>query len=184
MIYLSRLMFLSLLIFNCIYGGDLSSQHVSPPYVEMAGKIRSEIAQMLAKRYNMKIFGISGGMADCVNMLGLDFQIQGPLPKEQLRRILIESVHELLEAVNSNQQIRPFLKNYPFTEKEIITTLFVIDKNRENVFDPEILVASSYHGRLIFNTKDKAVKYGYKQEIKEDYETALKIVLEENKKQH
>lgn len=163
------------------YEKKKNTKYCSPPYVEMASKIRSEIAQKLAKRHSMKISGISGGMADCVNMLGLDFQIQGPLTKDELRRILINSVLELLKAINENEEIRPFLKNYPFTEKEIIITLFVKDKSGGNIFDPEIAVASSWHGTMNYNTNDKENMYVYKQKIKEDYETALKIVQEESK---
>ncbi|HEV8052733.1 MAG TPA: hypothetical protein VGP47_09570 [Parachlamydiaceae bacterium] len=148
----------------------------------MASKIRGATAHKLAKRYNMRISGITGGMADCVNLLGLDFQIQGPLSKEQLRRILIDSVQELLNAVNLDDQIRPFLKNYPFTEKQIIITLFIKDKNGNDVYDPEIAVASSWHGTINYNTDDKDNKYVYKQKIKEDYQTALKIINDENKK--
>ncbi|HEV8052861.1 MAG TPA: hypothetical protein VGP47_10235 [Parachlamydiaceae bacterium] len=181
MIYLLRGFLLCLIFYNCL-SCNSSSQHISPPYVEMAAKIRSEVAHKLAKRHNMRIFGLGGGMADCVNFLGLDFQIQGPLSKEQLRRILIDSVQELLKAVNSDEQIRPFLKNYPFTEKEIMITLFVIDKRGENIYDPQIAVATSGQGTMSYNTDDKDNKFVYKQKIKEDYQTALKIINDENKK--
>lgn len=180
-IYFCHILFAAIILSNCMYGCNSNSKHISPPYVEMASKIRSEIAQKLAKRYNMKIFGIGGGMADCVNFLGLDFQIRGPLTKEQLRRILIDSVQELLNAINENEQIRPYLKNYPFTEKEISITLFIKDPNGNKIYDPEIGIASAGQGTMYYYTDDKENLYVYKQEIEEDYETALKIVLEEKK---
>lgn len=178
-----RMVFIAIFLSNCIFGCNSKPKHISPPYVEMASKIRGTTAQKLAKRHNMNIFGIGGGMADCVNFLGLDFLIQGPLSKEQLRRILIDSVQELLKAVNGNEEIRPYLKNYPFTEREISVTLFIKDPNGKKIYDPEIGVASAGQGTIYYYTDDKENMYVYKQEIKEDYETALKIVQEENKKQ-
>ncbi len=71
--------------------------------------------------------------------------------------------------------MRPFLKNYPFTCKEI----FVVDKSRNSVRDPDFMLVAETRGKIRFKTKDKDVKFGYKTEIEEDYETALKIVQNE-----
>ena len=114
--------------------------------------------------------------------MGLSFQIRGSLSKERLRIIIIDCVEEFLTLINANEQLRPHLKNYPFTTKEIEIEIFVVDATGRNVYDPEIMLASSYSGKIWYETVDKDAKFGYKTSTSEDYETALKIVREGLKK--
>lgn len=46
------------------------------------------------------------------------------------------------------------------------------------VNDPDFMIASSSDGTVYYYSKDKNLKYGYTQEIEEDYQTALRIVRE------
>lgn len=157
-----------------------NTQYVSPEYVGMAQKIRAEMAKNLSNRHHMQVIGISGGMMGTVNILGLDFQIPGPLTKDKLRKILIDCVEEFLVAINADEKLRPFLKNYPFTEKEIEIVIFVSDKNGRELYDPDISVASAVDGKIYFNTVDKNKPKGpYKEWFEEDYETAKAIVQKE-----
>lgn len=156
----------------------MRNNYSSPEYVVISEKILSDIAITLSKRHKMSFFGDVGGMARCVNLLGLVFQIPGPLSKNQLREILIDCVEELLNAINTNEKLRPYLKNYPFTAKEVEIKLFIIDQKGEDIYDPEIDVAAAHNGILRFTTTDKNNTFVYKSQIKEDYETALKIVKE------
>jgi hypothetical protein len=149
----------------------------SDDYAEMAYKIRNKVAENLSKRYNMKVIGLGGGMADAVNIVGIHFQIVGPLPKEELRRILVNSVKELLDGLNNDEKIRPYLKKYPFTSEGTNIAIFVVDKDGMDVFHPNIDVAGVYYsGKLHFNTTDRDNRFEYKTEEEESYEEALEIV--------
>lgn len=177
-IYILLLLFL---IFAC---GTyfMSNRHTPSDYVIMAHQIRTDIAEKLSKRYNMQVVGVGGGMAGSVNVIGLSFQILGPLSKEKLREILVDCVEEFLAPINANENIRPFLKNYPFTEKEIVITIFIVDASGRNVYDPDVVVATAFNGKIWYYTEDKDNKFRYKQKIQEDYQTALKIVREAKQK--
>lgn len=168
---------------NFTYGiSFVNNQYVPADYVVRADKITEEVKALLSKRYKMQVVGITGGMADCVNVLGLSFQINGPIPKNVLREMLVDCVEEFLVPINADEKLRPFLKNYPFTAKEIDIAIFIKDKNGNRLYDPEISVASAHYGKVYFNTVDKNnTMNGYKEWMEEDYETARKIV-EENKK--
>ncbi|MEI8124351.1 MAG: hypothetical protein WCG42_01190 [Parachlamydiaceae bacterium] len=172
------------LIFTILVCGTyfMSNRHTPSKYVIMAHQIRTDVAEKLSKRYNMRVIGVRGGMAGSVNVIGLSFQILGPLSKEKLREILVDCVEEFLASINANEQIRPFLKNYPFTEKEIDITIFVVDASGRNVYDPDVLVATAFIGKIWYNTEDKDNEFKYKQEMEEDYQTALKIVRETKQK--
>ena len=162
---------------SSIYGVKfVNNQYVPADYIVMANQITEAVKAKLTKRYNMRVIGVTGGMADCVNALGLSFQIRGPLTRENLRTILVDCVEEFLTPINANENLRPFLKIHPFPPNRIMITLYVIDNTGKEVYDPEIAVASASSGKIWYNTLDKNAKFGYKQEIEESYETALKIV--------
>lgn len=177
-IYILSLLFIT---FAC---GAYFMRNRHPPsnYVILTHQIRSDVAEKLSKRYNMKVRGVTGGMAGSVNVIGLSFQILGPLSKEKLREILVDCVEEFLAPINTSEKIRPYLKNYPFTEKEIEITIFVVDASGRNLYDPEIVVATAFNGKIWYYTEDKDNEFGYKQKIQENYQTALKIVREAKQK--
>ncbi len=83
-----------------------------------------------------------------VKLLGLDFQVRGPLLREEIRKILIESVHDFLVYVNSDAAVRPYLENYPFEIKNVEITLFFIDAQGLELDDPYIGIAGISRGRL------------------------------------
>ncbi|HEV8052732.1 MAG TPA: hypothetical protein VGP47_09565 [Parachlamydiaceae bacterium] len=159
----------------------MNNQYIPAYYVIMAKEISAKVQKTLSDRYKMKILGVKSGLADCVNVLGLSFQIQGPLSKEELRVVLVGSVEEFLTQINSNLELRPFLKNYPFTTNEITITIFIKDKNGQSLYHPDISLAYSSTGEISFNTVDKNNIYGYESRERETYSTALVIVKDTNK---
>lgn len=178
-----KIYFLLMSLFSFLYhpNKNMDNEYVPAEYVVIAQEIRANMAKKLSKRHKMRVIGMTGGLADCVNILGLSFQIQGPLAKEQLREILIDCVEEFLAIINSNERLRPNLKNYPFSPKEIEITLFVIGRNEEDIFDPFIGVAYTTGGKLVYNTVDKDDTFSYKSEAEESYEEALNIVKSRKK---
>ena len=173
----------SLFLSTSIYGVKfVNNQYVPADYIVMADQITEVVKDKLIKRYNMRVIGVAGGMADCVNLVGLSFQIRRPLSKERLREIIVDSVEEFLTSINKNERLRPFLKNYPFTAKEIEIEIFIVDNTGREVYDPEIMLAAAYRGTVKYRTEDKDNKFGYKSTTEESYETALKIVKESLKK--
>lgn len=168
------ILLLTILFYAC--NNSKNYRHVSPRYVELADEIRSGMAQKLAEKYHMKAIGTVGGLAKCVNLLGLSFQIRGPLTQEQLRLIIIGCVEEFLSAVNADEEIRPYLCTYPFTAEGIEITVFVIDAQGRSLYDPDIGVASERRGALEYMITDKTDTFKYKSIISESYDDALKIV--------
>jgi hypothetical protein len=159
--------------------GNFAYSHVSPPSVAMTGKIQKQVAPMLAKKYNMQLCGAGGGMPDgIVNMLALSYDLKRSLTIEQARPILIDCLNTYVNAVNADTELRPYLKNYPFTPKNIEIHIFFQTLDGGQVCDPFLCVASSVRGKLIYNTEEKGQKFGYKTEVIETYEDAVKILNE------
>lgn len=156
--------------------GFMSNRYVPEEYVVISENVLVDMGKKLSKRHNMVIIGTGGGLAKCVNMLSLSFDIKGPLSKDKLREILVNCVEEFLLALNSNEKLRPHLKTYPFTSEGIDIALYVVDGDGIEIYDPNVSVASTWRDKILYRTVDKNNPYGYKTEIEEDYEAALKIV--------
>ncbi len=149
----------------------------SPPnYIRIASEIRSKTGIILANRYNMDLIGTGGGFVKQVNMLALMFNIKGPLSKDRLRFILVDCVETFLKEINDNIEIRPFLKNYPFTNKEIKIVLFVKDQKGYEIVDPYIAVCSNLEGLIYFKIMQKDNPIRYKNIESEPYLESLNIV--------
>lgn len=160
------------------------NMYVPAEYVLIAQKTRADSAEKLANRHRMVVIGMTGGLADCVNTLGASFEIQGPLTIEKIRELLIDCVQEFLVNINSNDNLRPFLKNFPFTEKEISIEIFILDKHGERVFEPFIRTAVAKHGQLRYYACKKEEEYSFKIILNEEYSSALKMIRDGRYTQH
>ena len=153
-----------------------------PIYGEMADKITARTIKILSKRYDMYLIGTGGGFIDHVNLLSLSFDVCRPLTLEAARELIIDSVEEFLFQINGDKEIRPYLKNYPFTSAEVEVSIFSYSQKHERIYDPYITVVSNVRRRnsdlveLWYCTEAPDQPFGYKNEIRENYEEALRIV--------
>jgi len=136
-----------------------------------------EIAYSFKKKYKLypiaTIVAMPGGI---VKELGLDFQIIGPLSKDEIRRILINLAQEFLVFVNSDEAVRPYLENYPFEIKNIEITLFLKDSKGREIEDPHIGIAGISRGRLDYEILVITDIPKVISRVEESYEEALKAL--------
>ena len=60
-----------------------------------------------------------------------------------MRELLIKSAQELLNQINENKEIQEFLKERPFTIKNVQIIIYNHDKNGQEVYDPDISGSSN-----------------------------------------
>ncbi len=145
-------------------------------YVVVSEGILKEMAKTLSERYKMRTIGTTAGLADCVNVLGLSFQINGPLNQEELRKILVDCVEEFLVTINTNERLQTHLKTVPFTDKGIEITIFIKDSKGDKVYDPEIAIAKAGDGYLQFLTDERGNRGPFTLLHKETYQEAKALV--------
>jgi hypothetical protein len=171
-----------LLVFCAVIYAGCGNRYVPPRYIVIADEISEAVeAKMIEryKKYQLTVIGDVGGMAGGVNLIGLSFRVTGPLTKEELRVIYVDSVEMFLYELNGNEEIRPFLKKYPYTIDGVDNTIFVFDKNGGKLFYPNISIVGTVRGMVKYITNDKENQYKYKTEEKESYGEALKLVRED-----
>lgn len=137
----------------------------------------SKAAKTIKDKYNLKPCGEGASMpGGPIQKLALCFDTKYPLTKNQLRALLIKTTKELLTQTNENKEIQEFLKNPPFTIKNIHIIIYNNDKNGRSLRDPEISNAQILQGTLSYSTIDPEDSFKYKNEYEESYEEALKAL--------
>ena len=151
-------------------------------YVDMAHEIRAKVGKQLAQKHHFAVVGITGGMMDCVYLVGLSFQIYRPMDRDEARYRLVDCVEEMLRAINENEEIRPYLKNYPFTTNNIRVDIFMSDPDGRHLYDPNFEVASISESNKIEYCTSVPNLATYKHKYEESYEEALALVKSDPKK--
>lgn len=142
-------------------------------YEVMANEISVKVAKAIINKHHMDWIGEGGGMMGSVYMISLSFQIHHPMDRDEARIRIVDCVEELLKAVNENEEIRPFLKNYPFTTANVHVSIYTNYADGREVFDPYIRVVSVYQSDNIYFSTKEPNKTPYKNRYRESYQEAL-----------
>ena len=139
-------------------------------------------AKVLEKKYQMRLSGIGGGVKDKkIWLMTLSFTRDDSLLSEnEARKLLIACINEYLDAVNRDEYIRPYLKDFPTTSRNLDFSIHHHQKNGFVAHYPYISVVNCNQGKIGFFTKDPAERYGYKTKKYETFEEAVAIVQKEN----
>lgn len=173
---------ISLLVFGIFFTGCQKYKIESDE--KAVNKAMARNSKVLAKKYCMNPVGVTVAMPDGdIQFLELEFQIQGPLSRSEIREILINAAHDFLEDINSDTELCSYLKNHSLTIKDIGIGLFLIDSSGRGLRDPYIGIAEISKGVLWYNILieiyDNVIKKEipqFKSEYKESYEDALAII--------
>jgi hypothetical protein len=166
-----------LLIFTGFAMKDKQQRYYPSKGEQLVNDILAKTAKIIKDKYNLKPCGAGAAMpGGPIQEVTLCFDTKLPYTKDQLRELLIKSAEELLNQVNENKEIIQFLKERPFTIRNVEIIIYNNDKNGLEVFDPGISVARISQGNLIYRTTDVNDTFKYKNEFEESYEEALKAL--------
>ena len=110
-----------------------------------------------------------------VEEIGLSLSTQKKLNLEQTRQLFISLIQNLLNKINSDTRIRPYLHNYPFTSKNLCLSLHFVDKKDDNVLPPYIGTVRLMFGKVFYSLQSLKDEMLFDQIHEETYEEALKI---------
>lgn len=133
----------------------------------------------LEQKYQMKQCAVGLGGVQ-VWLMALSFQRYGdPLTEEEARKLIINCVNDFLDAVNNDEQIRPFLKDYPFTAKNLDLKILNYSKNQILHYFPHVAIVTNTRGKIGFFTQTPSTECGYHTEKYETYDEAVAILKRE-----
>jgi hypothetical protein len=134
----------------------------------------SETSQKLAKAYDIHPTG--EGMRQQFLGLEIYFKVYRKLTKEEAREIVLECTQEFLNDINGNEDLRPYLKEYPFTFSNVEIALYIENSDRTDIFHPDICIAACTPKGVEFITDDPEKKHTFKEIILESHEEALELL--------
>lgn len=169
---------ISSLLFWFIFAGFTASCNHQEYHLsrgeQLVNSILAKTAKMIKDKYNLKPCGSGASMpGGPIRELALCFDTKYPLTKEMLRELVIQTANELLNQVNDNREIQGFLKEFPFTIKNVQIIIYNHDKNGKSLMDPAISNAQILQGTLSYSTIDPQDTFRYKNEFVETYQEAL-----------
>ena len=170
---------LSIICFLPFFGASLKA-YEPPSYVKIADDIMIKASKRLAEKHGLHFCGISGGMMGCVKLMGVTYQLNRAMEKNEARTVVVNCVQEILADINQNEPVRKYLQVYPFDAYHLEVTIFFSTADYGNLYHPDLKVVSVYDGKISYVTKDPDKEFGYKTEEEESFEDAVKIVQSQN----
>ena len=116
-------------------------------HAKIAHNIMSDATRTIEKQYNASLVKFGTSIHSTVESLDLGFSIPKKLSQDELRKMLVNSVGIFLKAINSNEEIQPYLHEIPFTEKNVKIVFYPPDENSSPSY---ISGASARNGNVIF----------------------------------
>ncbi len=138
-------------------------------------KVMTDFSQNYMKPQGFLLSGIGSAMPDKIHELDVDYTSSIYVNVEQARKLFIDNSQIFLNEINGDTILRPYLVEYPFTEKNIAFTLS-FENERAQMYPPPYIAYVS-----IINSKIYYHFYLAEQEKllnihEETYQEALKIV--------
>ena len=117
----------------------------------LANLVRAKASEKIESTKNLHLIGTGGQMLYNIEMLNLGFECFYEVDIPAARELLVYSVTTLINEVNANQDIRPYLKNYPFTANNIEIDIWIRTPENSKVALGKLRYLQSKQGLLEYN---------------------------------
>lgn len=114
------------------------SIHQPNAYEEEMDRLFVDLTNEVFNRYGLKRWSIGGKLTNGIREIGATFKIYQPMTQDQARQLLIELTDQLLSKLNSNEKIKPFLKQFPFPVDFLKIKIF--SEQREGTSFPDVFI--------------------------------------------
>lgn len=142
---------------------------------DLIGPIFSSYKKQIEKSRGYIVFGTGASMPDCeVKYLFMAFRGKEKVDLSEARRRYIELVEGLVDTINADLTIRPYLETYPATWRN---TQVQLDFMRKEINKENISFISHVNERIYYRIEDR--KNHFVSVYDESYEEALEIVKNE-----
>lgn len=143
-------------------------------YVKIAHRLTYKVASKLEREKGLQFVGRGGQMMDDIQMMAMSFDLYHEVDLKTARKLLIDTTREYLLAINNNEEVRPYLHQYPFTAKNIEIRIWIYNPDRSAVEFDKISYICALDGTLTYEV-EKPGKHMSTVIHEEAYEDALKL---------
>jgi hypothetical protein len=140
-----------------------------------ADRVVNPFLKELETKRKIYVFGAGGGFMNDVEKINLSFCTKRIVDVEKARLLIVSITEELLKRINADKGIRPYLHNYPFTNKNLKITLHFEDNNGNPILPPHLTYAGLMLGEIDYCFQNLKQLLALDDVHVETYEEALKI---------
>lgn len=129
-------------------------------------------------------FGVGGHFFEKINEFSLDYTAyKNEMDIEEARKILVHSAELLFCIVNEDEDVRPFLRYYPYTEKHFYLSLTFRDTKFDLIPLPNIGRVSLAKSEILYsNGGGLAYELIFKEPYSDAYEKVYGIPFPEERR--
>lgn len=146
-----------------------------PPKEKITLKLLNSFATQQKVENNLQVIGVGGAMPQKVQMVDLHFITKKQPTLQQARKLYVHVVETLLAQINSNSEIRPYLKDYPFTHHNISLLISFETESGRDAEPPFIALVGIANGRIFYSINNRETDL-LETIHEEAYEEVLNIV--------
>jgi hypothetical protein len=150
----------------------------SPLYIQLINREMDIFIGERKRDNNLILLGSGGALMHDVKLVDFHFMTcEKKMNIKYARRMIVETIESFLKQINANEDIRPFLHNFPF----LVTNLeIIISCSDDHDIEPEnfIVMVGTIKGKLRYFVKKH--DGNYKKVHEEPYEEGLQIIKKEN----
>ncbi len=128
--------------------GCSSFSYQLPHYEKIADAITANTAKKLEEQKKLYLIGTGGRMMHDIQAMHMNFQFFHEVDLEEARELIVYALREYLSDINNNEEVRPYLHNYPFTAKNVEIRIFISGPDRHELPPEKIVYVSSRNGIL------------------------------------
>src|SRR3989344_5319801 len=94
---------------------------------KLANEVRHKVASQLKDEAQLRPCGTIGQMLNEIQILGLTFYYYKPVDIVEGRKLLLKSVDTMLQEVNRETRIHPYLTRCPFKPRNVEIQIFLFN---------------------------------------------------------
>ncbi len=138
-------------------------------YEKIANEITDVTAKTLLKEKKLYLLGTGGRMMDDIKMMAMSFNYYQEIDLKTARELLLYTVNQYLSNINNNEEVRPYLHEYPFTAKNIEIRIWIYTPDGRKLTPEKIGYIGAVEGILEYDNRSQE-----KPILEETYEEGMK----------
>lgn len=125
--------------------------YASPKYIKLVDRVTAKYVKELKKEQKMFLCGYGGRLMTDVEQIDLSFEVKRQATIEEARILFVEIAENYLTRVNADTELRPYLRNYPFTIDNLELGLAFVDHQLNFQLDLAYVMYCKRTGHIVYN---------------------------------
>lgn len=170
----------------CLFGLVFCGCQVTRPepyHITLVHQIRDQFIEDVKRDRHLQVYVTGGGLTRDIDEITIGFASAEHVTIEEAREEFILLAENFLYRLNTWEQIRPYLHNFPATIANLSLKLIFLDRNRQNklISDGKVAYVFVADGNIVYYTSNSETNEPV-EIYEEPYEEALRIVRQQHPK--